>query len=111
MRHFRKTRTGYMHVTVTEALLPSSQTNGSHSEWSRSMDECLNPRESQVLFGRHNTDGVCVTQASAPALHTNDAVTFLQDTELDRFGDTPLQAAVDVFLPDGGVKVGLLLRE
>lgn len=77
----------------------------------RFVDRCLEPRESQVLLGRHDTNSIRVSQTTAPALHTDYTVTFLQDTEFNRLGNTPLQAAVNIFLPDGRAEIGLLLRE
>lgn len=49
--------------------------------------------------------------AAAPALNADDVVAFDQDAQLDGLGDTPLEAAVDVFLPVGLLEVGLLLGE
>lgn len=77
----------------------------------RSGDRCLDTRESQVLLGRYDANGIRMSQTTAPALHTHHLVTLLQDTELDRLGDAPLQAAVNILLPDGGVEIWFLLGE
>lgn len=52
-----------------------------------------------------------MTHASSPALNTDDGVALVDDLELDSVGETPLKAAVDVFLPDLDVEVGLLFGE
>jgi len=49
--------------------------------------------------------------ATAPALDADDVVAFVQNAELDGLGDTPLEAAVDIFLPVGLLPVRLLLGE
>ena len=67
--------------------------------------------ETQVLLRRHDAQGVGVAHAAPPALHAHDNLALLQDAELDGLRDTPLEAAVDVFLPDGHVEVGLALGE
>ena len=52
-----------------------------------------------------------MTHASPPALDTNDGVALVDDPELDGVGETPLEASVDVFLPDLDVEVGFLFGE
>lgn len=52
-----------------------------------------------------------MAHTAAPALDTDDVVTLVDDTELETVVDTPLEAAVDVLLPDLDVEVGLLLGE
>jgi len=49
--------------------------------------------------------------ATAPALNADDVVAFVEDAQLDGLGNTPLEAAVDVFLPVGLLEVGLVLGE
>lgn len=49
--------------------------------------------------------------ASAPTLDTDNVVSLVDDTELDTVGDSPLEAAVNVLLPDLDVEVGLVLGE
>lgn len=49
--------------------------------------------------------------SATPALNTDDIVALLKNTKLDGFGNSPLKAAVDVFLPVGLFEVGLLLGE
>lgn len=67
--------------------------------------------KTQVLLSRHNTNGVGVAHAAAPALNTHDRVLLVEDTQLQRLADAPLEAAVDVFLPRGLGEVGFLLVE
>lgn len=52
-----------------------------------------------------------MAHTSPPALHTDNGIALAQNTELDSVHDAPLETAVDVFLPRGGLEVGLLLRE
>lgn len=68
-------------------------------------------REAQILLRRHDAKRVGMAFAAAPALNADDVVAFDQDAQLDGLGDTPLEAAVDVFLPVGLLEVGLLLGE
>ena len=89
---------------------PDHDTNQNKTRF-RSGDRCLDLRESQVVLGIYDANGIRVSQTTAPALHTHHLVTLLQDTELDRLGDTPLQAAVNIHLPAGGFEIGLLLGE
>lgn len=49
--------------------------------------------------------------ASAPTLDTDNVVSLVDDTELDTVGDSPLETAVNVLLPDLDVEVGLVLGE
>jgi hypothetical protein len=52
-----------------------------------------------------------VSHATPPSLNADDIVALVDDTKFDSVGETPLEAAVDVFLPDLDVEVGLLLGE
>lgn len=52
-----------------------------------------------------------MTLAASPALNADNAVTLAQDTKLDGFGNTPLQALVDILLPIDSIEVGLGFRE
>ena len=49
--------------------------------------------------------------ASAPTLDTDNVVSLVDDTELDTVGDSPLETAVNILLPDLDVEVGLVLGE
>lgn len=51
-----------------------------------------------------------MTLASTPALNADNVITFVQNAQLDRFEETPLETAVDIFLPISIGEVGLLLR-
>ena len=68
-------------------------------------------RESEVLLSGDHTDSVSVAHTAAPALNTDDVVALVDNTELETVVDTPLEAAVDILLPDLDVEVGLLLGE
>lgn len=64
------------------------------------------------VFGRwDNAERVGVAHSSSPALDTDHRVALVKDTKLDGIHDSPLQTAVDIFLPWGGVEVRLLLGE
>jgi hypothetical protein len=52
-----------------------------------------------------------VSHATTPALDTDDVVALVNEAELESVGNTPLEAAVNIFLPDLDVEIGLLLRE
>jgi len=52
-----------------------------------------------------------VAHTAAPALDADDVVALVDDTELETVVDTPLEAAVNVLLPDLDVEVRLLLGE
>ena len=67
--------------------------------------------ETQVLFCGDNTNGIGVSLSSAPALNTDDHISFLENTQIDGFLDTPLESAVDIFLPVRFLKVWLVLWE
>lgn len=49
--------------------------------------------------------------SAAPALHTDDVVALVDDAELETVVNTPLEAAVNVLLPNLNVEVGLGLGE
>lgn len=51
-----------------------------------------------------------MTLASTPALNADNVITFVQNAQLDRLEKTPLETAVDIFLPISIGEVGLLLR-
>jgi hypothetical protein len=59
----------------------------------------------------YNTKGVRVSTATSPALDSDNHVLLAQYTELHGLLHTPLETAVDIFLPDLDVEVGLRLRE
>ena len=52
-----------------------------------------------------------MAHASAPTLNADNRVTRSDDLELEAMLDTPLEALVDILLPDVDVEVGLFLRE
>lgn len=52
-----------------------------------------------------------MAHAATPALNANDGVALVDDAELETVVDSPLEAAVDVLLPDLDIEVGLLLGE
>lgn len=52
-----------------------------------------------------------MAHSSSPALHANDRVTLVKNAKLDGIHDTPLEAAVDIFLPWRALEVGLGLGE
>lgn len=56
-----------------------------------------------------NTQSVGVTHATLPALDDNEGVALGHNTELQRLGHTPLDAAVHVLLPVHRGEVGLRL--
>lgn len=51
-----------------------------------------------------------MTLASTPALNTDNVVTVVQNAQFDGLKKTPLETAVDIFLPISIGEVGLLLR-
>jgi hypothetical protein len=64
------------------------------------------------VFGRwDNAERVGVAHSSSPALDTDHRVALVKDTKLNGIHDSPLQTAVNIFLPWGGVEVRLLLGE
>lgn len=67
--------------------------------------------QAKVLLGRDHTNGIGMAHPAAPALNTDDVVALVDDSELEAMGDGPLEAAVNILLPDLDVEVGLLLRE
>ena len=52
-----------------------------------------------------------MTLSTAPALNGDDGVAIVEDAQLDGLSDTPLQATVDVFLPDGLGEVWFVFGE
>jgi len=68
-------------------------------------------RKTEVLLSGDHTDGVGVALAAAPALHTDDVVALVDDTELETVRDTPLETTVDILLPNLDIEVGLPLGE
>lgn len=52
-----------------------------------------------------------MSHATAPALDTDDVVALVDEAELESMRNTPLEAAVNILLPDLDIEVGLLLRE
>lgn len=67
--------------------------------------------ETKVLLSRNDTERVRVAHTTPPALNTDDWGALVQNAELDGVTDTPLEAAVDILLPRGGLEVGLGLGE
>lgn len=67
--------------------------------------------QTEVLLGRDHTNGVGVAHTATPSLNADDGVTLVDDAELETVVDTPLEAAVDILLPDLDVEVGLALGE
>ena len=51
-----------------------------------------------------------MTLAPTPALNTDNVITFVQNAQLDGLEKTPLETAVDIFLPISIGEVRLLLR-
>lgn len=52
-----------------------------------------------------------MAHSTSPALYADHVVAFVQDTQSDGFLDTPLETAIDVFLPYRLVEVWLLFWE
>lgn len=67
--------------------------------------------QTEVLIGGHHTNGVGVAHTATPSLDTDDRVTLVDDSELETVVDTPLEATVDIFLPDLDVEIRLGLGE
>jgi hypothetical protein len=67
--------------------------------------------QTKVLLSGDHTDGVGVAHTAAPALHADNGVTLVDDAELETVVDTPLEATVNVLLPDLDVEVRLGLGE
>lgn len=59
----------------------------------------------------HDPQGVRVSHAAAPALDDNDRVILVEEVQLHRLRDAPLDTLVDVLLPVDLGEVGLRLRE
>lgn len=49
-----------------------------------------------------------MSHTTSPSLHTDDCVALVEHAETDCVADSPLETAVDVFLPGGLIEVGLL---
>jgi hypothetical protein len=67
--------------------------------------------QTKVLLGRDHTDSVGVAHTATPSLNTDDGVALVDDAELETVVDTPLEAAVNILLPDLDVEVRLVLGE
>lgn len=52
-----------------------------------------------------------MAHSAAPSLDADNVVALVDDAQLEAVGDTPLEATVDILLPDLDVEVGLLLGE
>ena len=78
---------------------------------SRSVLQDLVFSETKILFRWDHTDGVGVAHTATPALNADDVIALVDDTEFDTVRNTPLETAVDIFLPALEVEVGLLLGE
>jgi len=52
-----------------------------------------------------------MAHSTPPALNADHRIALTQDTEFDGVHDTPLQAAVNIFLPGLCAEVWLLFRE
>lgn len=50
-----------------------------------------------------------MTHSTSPALHTNDRVALVENTQLDGIANAPLETLVNILLPWRGLEVGLLL--
>lgn len=59
----------------------------------------------------HTADSVGMPLATSPPLDTDDHFAFFENVEVNGLLDTPLEAAIDILLPVGFIKVGLLLGE
>ena len=64
-----------------------------------------------IWFGGDDTDGVGVAHSSSPSLNADNGVTAGDNLKAKTLGNTPLEAAVDIFLPAGLVEIGLGLLE
>lgn len=67
--------------------------------------------QTEVLIGGHHTNGVGVAHTATPSLDADDRVALVDDSELETVVDTPLEATVDILLPDLDVEVRLALGE
>lgn len=67
--------------------------------------------QTEVLIGGHHTNGVGVAHTATPSLDADNGVALVDDSELETVVDTPLEATVDILLPDLDVEVGLALGE
>lgn len=67
--------------------------------------------QTEVLIGGHHTNGVGVAHTATPSLDADNRVALVDDSELETVVDTPLEATVDILLPDLDVEVGLALGE
>ena len=67
--------------------------------------------QAQVVLGGDDADGVGVAHAAAPALDTDNTVTFGEDAEFHGLLDAPLQSLVDILLPVDAAEVGFRFRE
>lgn len=52
-----------------------------------------------------------MSHSTSPSLDADDGVALVDNFQLHGVGETPLETAVDVFLPDLDVEVWLLLGE
>ena len=50
----------------------------------------LDSRESQVLLGGNDADGIGMTHPTTPSLHADNVVSLADDAELNSLLDTPL---------------------
>ena len=67
--------------------------------------------EAQILLGRDDTDSIGVSLSSTPALYADNHVSFTEDTQTNGLLDTPLEAAVDIFLPICFLEIWLVAGE
>ena len=67
--------------------------------------------KTQVFLCRDNTNSIGVSLSSAPALNTDDHVSFVQDAKINGLLDTPRESAVDIFLPIRFLEVWLVRSE
>ena len=49
--------------------------------------------------------------SSTPALHADNHVSFTEDTQINGLLNTPLEPAIDVFLPIRFLEIGLVTGE
>lgn len=68
-------------------------------------------RKSQVFLGRHDAGRIRVTFASAPALHADNQVALVEDTQFDSLRYAPFETLVHVLLPIRILEIGLRLGE
>ena len=94
-----------VHEPFIHFQLRSNEAASPIKDWSSQL------AETQVLLCRDNTDSIGVSLSSAPALYTDNHISFTEDAKTNGLLDTPLESAVDIFLPIRFLKVWLLFWE